>query len=145
MITKDGRDVTLDELTAENYVCPKGEEMTYHVIIEVKQFDPKTGKRISSPRLQKFGRKMWLNVMYTSLRKQGYEMRIVHDPEQWIADYKQKVAAMKAEKAEAAKKQRESDKAAMKAEILAELKAAGILGDAETKKAGRPKKEQAEE
>lgn len=145
MITKDGRDVNLDELTAENYVCPQGEEMSYHAVIEIKQFNPKTGKRISTPQLQIFGKKMWETIVHSSLKKQGYDIKIVHDPRKWIEEYNQKVAAMQAAKVESAKKQREADKAAMKAEILAELKAAGMLGDAEPKKAGRPKKEQADE
>lgn len=138
MITKDGRDVTLDELTAENYLCPKGEEMSYHVVIEVKQFDSKTGRRISTPRLQKFGRKMWNGIMYSSLRKQGYDIKVLHDPTEWITAYKAKMAELNAAKAEKAKKQREAEKAAMKAEILAEIK------EAESKKAGRPKKDTAE-
>lgn len=141
MITKDGNDVTLDEITMENYLCPKGEEMTYHVVIEVKQYDPKTGKRISAPRLQKFGRKIWESVVYSSLRKQGYDIRVVHDPRSWIEEYNRKMAEIRAAKVANAKQQREAEKAAMKAEIMAELRAAGILGDVE-KKAGRPKKEQ---
>ncbi len=59
MITKDGRDTPIEKLTAENYIVPKGEEKSYHAVIEVVQFDPKTGKRISKPRVQKFGKKMF--------------------------------------------------------------------------------------
>ena len=140
MVTKDGSNVTLDELTADNYVCPKGEETCYHVVLEVKQFDSKTGKRISAPRLQKFGIKMWESLVYSALRKQGYEWRIVHDPRQWIKEYNEKLVEAKAQQAETDKQKREAEKEAMKAEILAELKAAGIL--AETKKAGRPKKDE---
>lgn len=139
MITKDGSNVTLDELTADNYLCPKGEETCYHVVLEVKQFDSKTGRRISTPRLQKFGIKMWESLVYSALRKQGYEWRIVHDPHIWIKAYQEKLAEAKAQQVETDKQKRDAEKEAMKAEILAELKAAGIIGE---KKAGRPKKEE---
>ena len=136
MIAKNGRDLPIEQITSENYVVPSGEEHVYHVKIEVKQFNPKTGERISRPRIQKFGMKTWESSVRDSLRKQGYTMEILHDPNTWIAQNRAQIESLKAQK-------RESEKAALKAEILAELKASGIIPEIETteKKAGRPKKD----
>lgn len=136
MIAKNGRDLPIEQITSENYVVPRGEEHVYHVKIEVKQFNSKTGERISRPRIQKFGMKTWESSVRDSLRKQGYTMEILHDPNTWIAENRAQIESLKAQK-------RESEKAALKAEILAELKASGIIPEIETteKKAGRPKKD----
>lgn len=136
MIAKNGRDLPIEQITSENYVVPRGEEHVYHVKIEVKQFNSKTGERISRPRIQKFGMKTWESSVRDSLRKQGYTMEILHDPNTWIAENRAQIESLKAQK-------RESEKAALKAEILAELKASGIIPEPETteKKAGRPKKD----
>ena len=136
MIAKNGRDLPIEQITSENYVVPSGEEHVYHVKIEVKQFNSKTGERISRPRIQKFGMKTWESSVRDSLRKQGYTMEILHDPNTWIAENRAQIETLKAQK-------RESEKAALKAEILAELKASGIIPDIETteKKSGRPKKD----
>lgn len=83
MKTKDGKNVPVSELTAENYAVPAGEERFYHCVIEVVQFDPKTGKRISKPRVQKFGKKSFETSIYKTLKKQGYAITILHDPKGW--------------------------------------------------------------
>lgn len=101
MITKDGREVALENLTAEQYIVPKGEERLYHCVIEVTNFDRKTGKRLSKPRIQKFGRKMFDAHIYHSLTQQGYDVKILHDPTKWIAEHKAEVAASRKAKAEA--------------------------------------------
>ena len=136
MIAKNGRDLPIEQITSENYVVPRGEEIVYHVKIEVKQFNSKTGERVSRPRIQKFGMKTWESSVRDSLRKQGYTMEILHDPNTWIAQNRAQIESLKAQK-------RESEKAALKAEILAELKASGVIPEIETteKKAGRPKKD----
>lgn len=136
MIAKNGRDLPIEQITSENYVVPRGEEIVYHVKIEVKQFNSKTGERISRPRIQKFGMKTWESSVRDSLRKQGYTMEILHDPNTWIEENRAQIESLKAQK-------RESEKAALKAEILAELKASGVIPEIETteKKAGRPKKD----
>ena len=145
MRTKDGRDLPVLEITADNYIVPQGEEMTVHAKIEVRQFDPKTGNRISTPRIQKFGMKEWQSVMQSSLRKQGYTVEILHDPFKFAQEH-----AAQAAKAKAAQEAAEAKKAAelaaikeqAKAELLAELKAAGVIptqdGTQETKRPGRP-------
>ena len=113
MITKDGRDTPIERLTAENYVVPKGEERFYHAGIEVLMYDPKTGRKLSRPRRQVFGKKQFESYILDSLRKQGYEITILHDPNPWLK------AQQEAAAAKAAKEAAELD--ALKAE-LASLK-----------------------
>lgn len=137
MLTKDGRDMPIEKLTPENYIVPKGEERFYHAVIEVKQFDPKTGKRISRPRVQKFGKKMFETIVNESLRKQGYEIIILHDPNEWIKE--------QAEKAEQVRKEQEAAKAKAEQEkfdaAVADAVAKILAQQAEQKKPGRPAKE----
>ena len=108
-------------LTPETYVVPKGEERCYHALIEVEQFDQKTGQRISSPRVQKFGKKIFDRVVRDALMKQGYKVTILHNPTEWIkAQAAQQAASAKAareakEKAEAEKMQAAIDAAVAKA------------------------------
>lgn len=144
MITKDGRDLPIEKLTAENYIVPKGEEKDYHTIIEVRQFDQKTGVRLSKPRVQKFGRKAFESHILASLRKQGYEITILHDPNEWIkanqAKLAQQAKANAEAQAKAAEEARAAEKAALKAEILAELKEAGLINQPEVEKPQEGKK-----
>lgn len=150
MRTKDGRDLSVKDITAENYKVPQGEEMAVHAKIEVKQFDPKTGERISTPRIQKFGMKEWQSHIQSSLRKQGYTVEILHDPYKFAQEHSAQVAAAQAAKAQAEKEAAEAKKAAelaaikeqAKAEVMAELKAAGVIPDNEgAKRPGRPAKD----
>lgn len=124
MITKDGRDTPIERLTAENYIVPKGEEKDYHAIIEVVQYDPKTGQKVSRARVQKFGRKVFEQNVASSLKKQGYSVTILHDPNGWL-----KEQAAQRQQAAAAKAQAEKDRfdaavAAAVAKALAEREAA---------------------
>lgn len=139
MITKDGREVALENLTADQYIVPKGEERLYHCVIEVTNFDRKTGKRLSKPRIQKFGRKMFDAHIYHSLTQQGYDVKILHDPTKWIAEHKAEVAASRKAKAEAeaAAQQKKFDDAvaAAVAKALAEKEAADAAAAAAKEKA----------
>lgn len=118
MITKDGRDTPILKLTPDNYIVPKGEEKAYHVVIEVRQFDQKTGARISKPRVQKFGKKAFENGIAESLRKQGYDLLILHDPNEWLRAHKEEAAARAKAKAEAdAKAEKERFDAAVAAAV----------------------------
>lgn len=99
MLTKDGRDTPIDKLTPENYIVPQGEERSYHCVIEVKQFDPRTGKRLSHPRVQKFGAKMFNSHVRASLLKEGYDITILHDPTEWLKKYKAALAERRQAKA----------------------------------------------
>ena len=56
------KDVAITEVTPENYIVPEKEKGMYHCIIEVRKFDSETGKRLSVPRIQKFGKKVFENT-----------------------------------------------------------------------------------
>ena len=102
------KDVAITDVTPENYIVPSNEQHLYHCVIEVRKFDSETGKRLSVPRIQKFGKKSFENGILDALKKQGYTITVLHDPNEYV-------------KAQA------EEKAALKAEILAELKAAGVI------------------
>ncbi len=144
------KDVAITDVTPENYIVPSNEQHLYHCVIEIKKFDSETGKRLSIPRIQKFGKKGYENSIADNLKKQGYTITVLHDPNEYMkakaeADEKAKAEKAKAaeekakaaeEKAKAAEekakadadaKARAEEKAALKAEILAELKAAGVI------------------
>ncbi len=136
------KDVGLLDVTPENFIVPKGEESFYHCRIEVVKFNQETGERISRPRMQVFGKKFFETFGLHNLRKMGYKVDIMHDPNVWEAANKEKIEASKRAKAEAAKA---AEREQMKAEIIAELTAAGVI-PAEQKKLGRkPKAEKTEE
>ena len=152
MRTEEGqiKDVNILDVTPENFIVPKGEEDCYHCRIEVKKFNQDTGKRISKPRMQVFGKKFFESFGLHNLRKQGFTVDVMHDPNKWLQENEAKLEAekqkkaeagakAKAEAAEAAEAEKKAMKEAMKAEILAELKAEGLLATAA--KSGRKSKE----
>lgn len=75
----------LDSVTADNYKVPQGEEGIFHVVLEVKEFDRKTGERTSVPRVQKFGVNAF-ETAFPNLKRLGYDVRVVHDPTNWLAE-----------------------------------------------------------
>lgn len=122
------KDVAITDVTPENYIVPSNEQHLYHCVIEVRKFDGETGKRLSVPRIQKFGKKSFENGILDALKKQGYTITVLHDPNEYVkAQAEEKAAADTKAKAEAEAKAKAEGKAALKAEILAELKAAGVI------------------
>lgn len=122
------KDVAITDVTPENYIVPSNEQHLYHCVIEVRKFDSETGKRLSVPRIQKFGKKSFENGISDALKKQGYTITVLHDPNEYVkAQAEEKAAADAKAKAEAKAKAKAEEKAALKAEILAELKAAGVI------------------
>lgn len=122
------KDVAITDVTPENYIVPSNEQHLYHCIIEVRKFDSETGKRLSVPRIQKFGKKSFENGILDALKKQGYTITVLHDPNEYVkAQAEEKAAADAKAKAEAEAKAKAEGKAALKAEILEELKAAGVI------------------
>jgi len=110
---KDGtKDVPVTEVTKENYIVPKGEEKVYHCIIEAKSFDSKTGRRISVPRIQKFGRKVFETSVARTLKMQGYDVVILHSPAEADAKEAEELEKRKAEAAFAAAAEAEEQKQA---------------------------------
>lgn len=141
-IGKEGKtkDVSLLEVTPENFIVPVGQEGSYHCRIEVVKFNSETGERISKPRLQVFGRKFFESFGLHNLKKMGYKVDILHDPKKWEAENGAKIEAKKKELAEAAK---QAEKEKLKAEILAELEEEGKIKT--TKKADKAKEDSAKE
>lgn len=82
------KDVPISEVTPQNYIVPQNERDTYHCIVEVRKFDPESGKRLSTPRIQKFGRKTFEGVVLPNLKKQGYTVEILYNPTQFISHAK---------------------------------------------------------
>lgn len=130
------KDVAITDVTPENYIVPSNEQHLYHCIIEVRKFDSETGKRLSVPRIQKFGKKSFENGISDALKKQGYTITVLHAPNEYVkaqAEGKaartaaQQKAAEEKAAADAKAKAKAEEKAALKAEILAELKAAGVI------------------
>lgn len=115
MLTKDGKNVPIEELTPENYLVKENEKNTYHIRLEVVQFNPKTGVRMSRPRIQKIGRKTFRKV-YDSLLKQGYKIEVLYSPEEWFA----RKAAELAQKKEARKPLTQADFDAAVAKAVAD-------------------------
>ena len=130
MRTNQNRDLAVDKITKDNYVVPKGEEHIYHVKQETKQFNKDSGEKLSRPRIQKYGVKSW-SVAESNLKKQKMSFEILHDPTVYLADQtkatqtKAEQAAANAEQAKAEAKAKEKN--ALKAEIMEELKAAGVI------------------
>ena len=134
-MVKNGKESSVEMLTADNYLVPVGEERMYHCVIEAPFYDSKTGKKLSRPRVQKYGRKIFDTVVRASLLKEGYDVRILHDPNEWIKAHKAEIAA---KKAEAEKARQEAEQAKFDAAVAAAVKKAL----AEQKKSNKAKKEE---
>ena len=124
------KDVPIVEVTAENYIVPRGEEDTYHCKIEQTQYNPRNGKRLSRPRIQKFESKMYPSVP-RNLRQQGWDIEVLYDPTEFLAEREAKRAEMRdltfKQRQEKALAEKAAERQALKDEILAELHAAGML------------------
>lgn len=124
------KDVPIVEVTAENYIVPRGEEDTYHCKIEQTQYNPRNGKRLSRPRIQKFESKMYPQVA-RNLRQQGWDIEVLYDPTEFLAEREAKRAELRdltfKQRQEKALAEKAAERKALKEEILAELHAAGML------------------
>lgn len=122
---KGTKDVPVTEVTADNYILPKGEEGSYHVKQEIPSFHQRTGKRLSVPRIQKYGAKEF-GIIKRNLEQQGYVIDILHDPTEYLreqAEAKAEQEALTAQKRHEQKvAQREKEKAEMEQAIIAKLK-----------------------
>ena len=96
------KDVAIIDVTPENYIVPDNEKHLYHCVIEIKKFDSETGKRLSIPRIQKFGKKGYENSIADNLKKQGYTITVLHDPNEYMKAKAEADEKAKAEKAKAA-------------------------------------------
>ena len=129
------KDVPIVEVTAENYIVPRGEEGTYHCRIEQKQFDQRSGKRLSKPRIQKFDAKMYPAIA-RNLRQQGWDIEVLYDPTDFLKEQEAKRQERETltiqQRKELEEKRKAAERKALKDEILAELKAAGMLKEPKT-------------
>ena len=91
------KDVRLTEVTPENYIVPEGEECEYHVLQEVVQFSPRTGKRLSTPRVQKYDAKIWQTIMQRQLKVCGYTTTILYDPTDYLKKKEERERQVRAE------------------------------------------------
>lgn len=130
------RDVPLLEATPENFIVPTGEEHLYHCRIEVRKFDAETGKRLSRPRLQVFGRKFFESFGLHNLRKQGYAVDVLHDPAAWQRAQKERQAETEKEKARQAA---EAERKRIRQEVIRELEKSGRIAAAPVDKAKNEK------
>lgn len=115
------------KMTKDTYEVPANEKHLYHVKQELTEFDRSTGKRMSRPVIQKYGKRMFERVVYDDLKAQGYTIEVLHDPNEWLkdeAERKQTEAELARINAEAEK---QAEREAMKASILAELKEQGMI------------------
>lgn len=114
----------LDQLNESNYVCPQDEVKLYHVIQEVKEFNPKTGQRISVPVLQKYKRKTFELDILPRLPRLGYTLRVVFDPVKYESSISEaRRAAELAARAEAKMKACEELRKQIRREEAAKLRA----------------------
>lgn len=123
------KDVPILEVTAENYIVPAGEENTYHCRIEQVQFSPSTGKRLSKPLIQKFDAKLFPMVQ-RNLRQQGWTIDILYNPTEYLKAEEEKRQMTREQRKAVEEQRKQKERDALKAEILAELKAAGVIGEA---------------
>ena len=79
MLTREGKNLPLTEITAENYLVDERERGFYHCKMERKLFDGALGVRLSRPFIQKFERKGF-DGLYRNLVESGYDIVILHDP-----------------------------------------------------------------
>lgn len=114
----------LDQLNEGNYVCPQDEVKLYHVIQEVREFNPKTGQRISVPVLQKYKRKTFELDILPRLPRLGYTLRVVFDPVKYESTISEaRRAAELAARAEAKMKADEELREQIRREEAAKLRA----------------------
>lgn len=77
------KDVEILDVTTENYIVPENEKHLFHVKIEQKAFNQNTGKRLSKPRVQKFGVKMY-NRILDDLQRQGFSIDVLYNPTEYL-------------------------------------------------------------
>lgn len=137
------KDVHIKEVTPENYLVPKGEEAAYHVMQCIPFFDQRTGKDLSNYRIQKYGAKEYHDIS-RNLKQLGYKITVLYDPTEFLKKQEEERENLEnltaAKKRELEAKRREAEKAALKAEILAELKEQGLIKAEEDSEAENGKK-----
>lgn len=133
------KDVPITEVTPDNYIVPVGEEMQYHVIQEIKRFDASSGKRLSRPRVQKYGYKEF-NTIIRNIKSLGYDITVLHDPTEYIKQRDEEIAATKGRAAQTRKQRTDAMYEEVRKRVLDDLRAEGIIPSGEAKKSRKTKK-----
>ena len=127
-------------MTRETYEVPEGEEGVFHAKIEIKSFDARTGKKQSTPRIQKFDYKAF-KALQARLKNQGYDIEILHNPTDFIKEEQAAKAALRKrqieQRAKTAADRKQEEREALKEEIRKEMEAEAKAAEAkaaETKK-----------
>lgn len=81
------RDVKIEDVNAQNYIVPENERHVFHVKQEIRSFDPKTGRKISVPVVQKYGAKTFAQIE-RQLKLQGWELEILYNPKAFLEEMK---------------------------------------------------------
>lgn len=130
--------MNIEKVTSSTYECPKGEEHLFHVKMEVTQFDPRTGKKLSHPRIQKFGRKAFKSHLMKEFKNLGYTVEILHDPDDYADSHPAEQKAS-TRKVTLSPETLAEIKSSLREEILAEIETNG--GAKSNKKGGKKKEE----
>ena len=133
------KDVPITEVTPENYIVPAGEEMQYHVIQEIKRFDASSGKRLSRPRVQKYGYKEF-NTIIRNIKSLGYDITVLHDPTEYIKQRDEEIEATKGRAAQTRKQRTDAMYEEVRKRVLDDLRAEGVIPSGEAKKSRKTKK-----
>lgn len=133
------KDVPITEVTPDNYIVPVGEEMQYHVIQEIKRFDASSGKRLSRPRVQKYGYKEF-NTIIRNIKSLGYDITVLHDPTEYIKQRDEEIEATKERAAQTRKQRTDAMYEEVRKRVLDDLRAEGIIPSGEAKKSRKTKK-----
>ena len=115
----------INKLTKDTYEVPADEKHLYHVKQELREFDRSTGKQLSRPTVQKYGKKMFERIVYDDLKAQGYTIEVLHDPNEWLKEEAERKAAERELSRMNDEAQKQAEREALKAEILAEMHAQG--------------------
>lgn len=99
MLTKEGTNLPLTEITAANYVVEENDKDFYHCKLERKLFSSTDGSRISRPFVQMFDVKGF-EMLYRNLVEQGYSVEILHDPTAKVEEVKDEPKTRKTRKEE---------------------------------------------
>ena len=132
------KDVPITEVTPENYIVPAGEEMQYHVIQEIKRFDASSGKRLSRPRVQKYGYKEF-NTLIRNIKSLGYDITVLHDPTEYIKQRDEEIAATMDRATQTRKQRTDAMYEEVRKRVLEDLRAEGIIPSGAAKKPRKTK------
>lgn len=84
MQTRDGRDLPIADMTAENYVVEEKDKGFFHIKIQRKVHDKDRQEYFYRTRIQKFGVKEW-GIVQKELLKTQETLFVLYDPTDYLA------------------------------------------------------------